>query len=187
MGRLKRRLPSFTLLAWLTGVAVLLWGEFSWANLATGLVLALLITIASPIPRVPRRGRLRPLAVVVLVVRFLVDVVTSAIHVAMVAVRREPPDSAVIEVRLRSHSDLILATTAGLTTLIPGSVVIEANRFTGVLYLHVLDVSPVYPDADIDKARGKVLRQEERVLRAIASDAELADAGYAPGWCSGKG
>ena len=35
--------------------------------------------------------------------------------------------------------------------------------------------------------RRTVLAQEERVMRAFSSDAELMDAGYVPGWRVGKG
>ena len=92
-----------------------------------------------------------------------------------------------IKVQLRSHSDVILATTAGLTSLIPGSVVVEAHRLTGVLYLHILDLPPGETEEAIESVRKVVLGQEERLLRAISADAVLADAGYVPGWRAGSG
>ena len=55
----------------------------------------------------------------------------------------------------------------------PGSVVVEAHRLTRTLYLHVLDVRG--PEG-IEVARQRVLDQEERLLRALASDADLAAA-----------
>jgi multicomponent Na+:H+ antiporter subunit E len=64
--------------------------------------------------------------------------------------------------------------TGELCSLVPGSLVVEAHRLTGVLYLHVLDVAQ---SGGIEAARQSVLDQEERVLRAFASDAELARAG----------
>ena len=56
----------------------------------------------------------------------------------------------------------------------PGSLVVEAHRLTGMLYLHVLDVRQ---SGGIEAARQAVLDQEERVLRAFASDEELVAAG----------
>jgi multicomponent Na+:H+ antiporter subunit E len=80
----------------------------------------------------------------------------------------------VIGVRLRSHSDLYLTVTAELASLVPGSLVIEAHRLTGMLYLHVLDAEAA---GGVEAHRAAVLELEERVLRALASDAELERAG----------
>ena len=45
-----------------------------------------------------------------------------------------------IGVQLRNESDFYLALTAELSTLVPGSVVVEALKNSGTLYIHVLDV-----------------------------------------------
>ena len=182
------RMPSLTAIVWLTAVWVFLWGDFSWGNVANGVLLAFLVHLAFPMPRVARKAPVvRPLAVVVLVARFLADVVVSSVMVVIVALRPRPPQAAVIKVQLRSHNDMVLATVSGLTTLIPGSVVIEAHRLTGVIYLHIFDVPTGKPSAYLDRFRRTVLAQEERVMRAFSSDAELMDAGYVPGWRVGKG
>lgn len=175
------------MVVWLTAVWVLLWGDVSWGNVVNGILLAVLVGVIVPLPHVSGLGAFRPLAVAHLAGRFLWDVLRGALEVSRTALRPTPPRSAVIKVQLRSHSDIILATTAGLTSLIPGSVVVEVHRFSGVLYLHVLDL----PSGEIAKAitaiRRTVLAQEERLLRAISSDAVLADAGYRPGWRVGSG
>ena len=182
------RIPSITAVFWLTAVWVFLWGDISWGNIVNGILLAFLVHAVFPMPTVMRRGPVvRPLAVVILVVRFLADVVVSSVMVARVALRRRPPQAAVIKVQLRSHNDMVLATVSGLTTLIPGSVVVEAHRLTGVMYLHVFDVPTRKPAAYLDGFRQTVLAQEERVMRAFSSDAELMDAGYVPGWRPGTG
>ena len=117
--------------------------------------------------------RLRGLAV--LVGRFVVDVIRASAEVSAIALRpRYTPRGAVIGVQLRSHSDLYLTLTAELCSLVPGSLVVEAHRLTGMLYLHVLDVRA---SGGIEAARQSVLDQEERVLRAFASDEELLAAG----------
>ena len=43
--------------------------------------------------------------------------------------------------QLRSQSDLFLTVTAQLCSLVPGSIVVEAHRLSGLLYIHVFDVS----------------------------------------------
>jgi len=163
-------------LVWLTVVWVLLWGDLSVGNVLSGLVIAWVVSVVMPLPPIAAEGRVRPLALARLVGRFVVDVVVASVQVGIQAFRPRPPLSAVIRVRLRSSSDLYLTLTAELCSLVPGSVVVEAHRLTGTLYLHILDVA----GADgIEDARRRVLDQEERVLRALASDAELAAAGLA--------
>ena len=120
-------------------------------------------------------GRLRPVGIVRLFARFAVDLVKASFEVSLIALRPGyQTRGAVIGVQLRSHSDLYLTMTAELASLVPGSLVVEAHRLTGMLYLHVLDVRQ---SGGIEAARQSVLDQEERVLRAFASDEELAAAG----------
>ncbi|WP_258725565.1 Na+/H+ antiporter subunit E [Cellulomonas sp. NS3] len=160
---------------WLTAVWVLLWGDLSVANVLVGLLLGYLVTHGLRMTPIDFHGRLRPLGLAHLVGRFLLDLVRASFEVSMVALRpRHVPRGAVIGVQLRSHSDLYLTMTAELCSLVPGSLVVEAHRVTGVLYLHVLDVEQ---SGGIEAARQVVLDQEARVLRAFASDEELAEAG----------
>jgi multicomponent Na+:H+ antiporter subunit E len=175
-----RRWPrsSWAMLLWLTLVWVLLWGDISLANVLNGVLLALLVTTVLPLPDTPFDGSFRPWGVVRLVAKFLWDVVVASVEVAILALRRREPHGAVIRVPLRSHSDVYLTMTAALSTLVPGSVVVEAHRLTGTLYLHILDVDM---QGGLEAAHRTVLEQEERILRAFASNAELADAGLAPG------
>ncbi len=177
-----RRLPSAWMTVWLTLVWVLLWGEFSWGNVVNGVLLAFFVSYTMPLPRVASRTTLRPLAAARLVFSFLWDTLRGAISVAIVVFRRAPPQSAIIKVQLRSHSDTVLATTSGMVTLVPGSVVIEAHRLTGVVYLHVFDVYGDDPGLRIEEMRRTVLRQEERIMRAFSVTEDLIEAGYQPGW-----
>lgn len=160
---------------WLTAVWVLLWGDLSPANVLGGLAISLVVTRALPMPAIDFHGRIRPLGLLHLLYRFAIDLVVASVQVAWLALDpRRRPSSAVIAVHLRSHSDLYLTLTAQLVSLVPGSVVVEAHRTTGRLYVHVLDVATAH---GVEAAREHVLLVEERVLRALASDAELAEAG----------
>ncbi|RPF26548.1 Na+/H+ antiporter subunit E [Georgenia muralis] len=175
--RLRPR-TSWGALAWLTGVWVLLWGDITMANAVAGLLVALLVTWVAPLPRAPFDGRFRPLGVLRLVVRFAVDVALASAQIAWMVLRRRQPTGAVIRVRLRSHSDTYLAATSGMVSLVPGSIVVEAHRLTGTLYIHVFDVDLA---GGLERAHRSVLEQEERLLRAFASRDQLTDAGYVPG------
>ena len=173
----RRRTLGFHLVTtlWLTAVWVLLWGDLNAANVLGGLAIALLVTRALPMPAIDFHGRVHPWSVLHLAYRFMLDLVVASVQVAALAMNpRRTPSSAVIAVHLRSHSDLYLTLTAQLCSLVPGSVVVEAHRTTGRLYVHVLDVPMAH---GVEAARTHVLDIEKRVLRALASDAELAEAG----------
>ncbi|NMR20067.1 Na+/H+ antiporter subunit E [Cellulomonas fimi] len=173
---------------WLTVLWVLLWGDLTIANVVAGALLALAMTTALPLPPVASGGHVHPLNLIRLIAVFLKDIVVASVQVGVQAFRRRPPRSAVIGVRLRSSSDLYLTLTAELCSLVPGSIVVEAHRLTSTLYLHVLDVETT---GGVEAAKQSVLDQEERVLRALASDAQLVAAGLAPRripeWGVGRG
>ncbi|MGB3955932.1 MAG: Na+/H+ antiporter subunit E [Brooklawnia sp.] len=164
----------------LTFMWVLLWGDLSWGNLLAGFLLAVAVTWALPVPRGPRRRLIiRPIAFARLVGLFIWDVIVAAFQIVTVILTGRTPREAIIRVPTRAHSDGFLTATAGFTALVPGSIVIDAHRLTGTLYVHVFDVGDA-PDA-LEEAHERVLIQEERILRALASAEELMDAGFRPG------
>lgn len=176
--RWRPRRPSLLMLTWLTVVWVLLWGDLTWGNVIMGLVLALVVTLVLPLPRVPFDVRVRPWGVARLVGRFIYDVLVASVQVAGFALGRRTPRGAVIRVRLHAHSDVFLYLTSGFTSLVPGSVVVEAHRLTGTMYVHVFDVEM---QGGLEGAEQAILAQEERILRAFASDQQCREAGFEPG------
>lgn len=127
-------------LCWLTLVWILLWGTFSAANIISGLVVALIITLLLPLPRVPVEGRLRPLALLRLIWYVSYSLVISSAQVAWLAIRPGPPPAtAVLRAHLGIKSDLVLALAVGVLTLIPGSVVLEIDQRRRLIYVHVLN------------------------------------------------
>lgn len=127
--------------AWLAVVWVLLWGDLSFANVAGGALLGAFIMRVFPLPPLEFHGRVRSWYFFLMVALFLRDVFRASFQVAFLALRWwHRPRSAVVRVQLRSRSDLYLSMTAEMSTLVPGSLVIEAHRLTSTLYLHVLDI-----------------------------------------------
>lgn len=163
---------------WLLGSVLiwcLLWGGFTLQDVLGGAVVALLVFLAFPMPPTGQELTLRPVALLVFLARFLGDLVVSAAEVAWYAVRPAPqPPSSVVAVTLASRSDFFLTMTGVLTTLIPGSVVVEAQRATGTLFLHVIGAGTTEA---VDRARQRVREQEERLLRAVARREVLEEAG----------
>jgi multicomponent Na+:H+ antiporter subunit E len=173
--RRHRLRTQWVTVVWLTVVWVFLWGDLTVGNVLAGLIIAMAVTTGLRMAPIDFHGRFRPLGVARLVVRFAADLVRASFEVSFIALRpRYVPHGAVIGVQLRSHSDLYLTLTAELASLVPGSLVVEAHRLTGMLYLHILDVEQ---SGGIEAARQAVLDQEERVMRAFASDEELLAAG----------
>jgi multicomponent Na+:H+ antiporter subunit E len=171
---LRSRVPWGTIV-WLTLVWVMLWGDLSVATFLVGALIALALTIVLPLPVVAFESRVHPLALARLVGRFVLDLLRASFQVALLALRPGTiPHGAVIRVHLRSESDVYLTLTAELTTLVPGSLVVEAHRQTGVLYLHLLDVETL---GGVEKVRADTLEVEARILRALATDSELEAAG----------
>lgn len=171
----RRGIQWFTVL-WLTIVWIGLWGSLTWGTLFAGLAVGIAVSWLFPMPRFEFHGRVHPWFLFTLCVRFVYDVIRASVHVVALSLNfRKKPKNAIIRVQLRSHSDLYLTMTANITTLVPGSVVLEANRVTGTLYIHALDVNT--PE-DVERIREDVLTTERRVLRALASPEELVDCGY---------
>lgn len=153
-------------------VWVLLWDRLSLGNVVNGLILGVVITRLFPLPAIGYRGRLHPLPLLALVGRFLVDLVRSSVEVAWVVLRPGPlPPSSVIEVPLRTGSELYLTLVATVVGLEPGSTVIEARRTAGVLFVHVLGAGD---DDARERAREKVLSVERAVVRAVGNEQEIA-------------
>lgn len=153
----------FTLL-WLTLVWIALWRDLSVANVLAGLLVALGVSLVFPLPRLRVGGRVHPWHLFVLLTRFLVDAVVASFQVAWLTLQfRRRPRSAVIGVTLRSDSDLVLTLVAELSTLVPGTLAVEARRHTHTVYLHVLDLG----GDTVEDFRERALAQEARVLKAL--------------------
>ncbi len=102
---------------------------------------------------------------------FLRDLVVASAQVAWLAVRVGPtPRSAIIAARLRVNTDLNLTLTAEALSLLPGSLILEADRRTGTLYIHVLGVTS---RDEVERFRRGVLELEARIIEAIGSPEEL--------------
>lgn len=151
-------------LLWLTLVWMALWRSFTLGDAVLGFVVSVLVCLVFPLPPLRISLRPNPVAVVWLVVRFMWDVVVSSVQVSMVVLRPKGLTNALVEVDMSVPSDFVMTVVGEMTTLIPGSVVVEARRSTHTLFFHVLDVKS---EADVDKFRRTVLAQEQRVLNAF--------------------
>lgn len=174
--RVAHQLP---LLLWLVLVWNLLWGTWSWANLLSGVLVALGVTLLLPLPPVIGGARLHPVALARFLGHFVTDLISSGALVAWQTVRPKGIDrSAIITVQLRTDSDLLLTILSESLTLVPGSMVIDLDRERRTIALHILHVRD---QGDVERQRDAVLAEEERVVRAFGSPDEIAALDTAPG------
>ncbi|ROS76468.1 Na+/H+ antiporter subunit E [Cellulomonas sp. PhB143] len=170
---------------WLALVWVLLWGTLAWGTVLVGVLLGLAVVSFAALPSIDYQGTFRPVAFCRLFGRFVVDLVVASAQVAVQALRlRWVPHGAVVRVPMRDAGDLYLTIASILTSLVPGTVIVEAHRLTGVLYVHVLDLESA---GGPDEVRRHIHELEARVLRAFASERELARAGLGPAGLAGAG
>lgn len=167
--RLRTQLPVLT---WLVLIWILLWGTWSWANLLSGMLVAAVVTNVLPLPAVIGGARLHPVALVAFAGYFLKDLVVSSAEVAWTAIRPgRMHQGAIIAVRLRTDSDLLLTLIAESLTLVPGSIVLDLDRPRQTLGIHLLLVDD--PE-DVERQRADVFTMEERVVRAFGTREDIA-------------
>src|ERR687894_735649 len=153
-------------------VGMLLWGTWSWANLLSGLLLALTVLTLLPLPHVVGGARVRPLPLLAFLGHFVVDLFASGAEVAWQALRPGGVHrTAIVQVQLRADSDLLLTMVAEATSLVPGSLVLDLDREQRVMTLHLL---PVRDLDDVARKKAHVLVVERRLVRAFGSAADLA-------------
>jgi len=164
-----RQLPFFV---WLIALWMLLWGQFTVLAFLTGLIAAVAVTRVFRLPPVEFSGRVNLWYGLVFVLTFLGAVVRGSLTVAwQVLDFRRQPGAAIIAVRLRIDDDLIMTHTAVTASLIPGSLIVDADRDRRILYLHVIGVRD---EVDVEAQRESVLGWERRIVRAVGSRAQLA-------------
>ncbi|MGP2438916.1 Na+/H+ antiporter subunit E [Streptomyces sp. JW3] len=166
-----RRVLDLPLVAWLTVIWNLLWGTVSWGNLVNGIIVAVAVCLAFPLPAVDLGLRLRPLGILRLGAYLLYDMFSSSVQVTRQIFEQDPYHAAVVAVPLRSRSDLMLTATAVAVSNVPGGSIIEVRRATATVFVHVLDADD--PGA-VDSAKRQVWRMEELVARAFGTAGDIA-------------
>lgn len=158
--------PYLMTLVALVLVWMALWGSASLIVILLGILVSAAILLLFPLPTMHFRFGFHPWRSLVLIGRFLWDVLVASVHVGWLAIRPRPPASTVARVRLASDSDLLEALTALAVSLVPGSLIIDADSTSRILTIHVLDAA-TQSDADFT---AQVLAQEDRIRRALGHD-----------------
>ena len=166
----------------MTGVWLLLFNGFQLRPESLGLaVLGFLLSVAImmvfPMPPIAPGFRFWPVQGLYLFFYVLVKMVSASFQVTAQVFRPGPPvRSSLVAVRLRTDSDLMLVTTAIVTSVIPGSVIVEVAQPEHILYVHVLGAED---DEGVTVAKRDVLNLEERIVRALGTRQDIAALGAA--------
>ncbi|MCS5497655.1 Na+/H+ antiporter subunit E [Cnuibacter physcomitrellae] len=151
---------------------MLLWGQFTWLALLTGAALAAIVSIVFYLPAVRFSGHLDPLRAIWFLVRLAVDMVVASIQVAGIALGpKRLQQSAVIQVALRTRSDIVMVFTSEALSLVPGSILLDVDREEATLLIHTIGVRD---DAAAELAKRKVLETERRIILAFGSHDDRA-------------
>ena len=158
--------PYLLTLVLLVLVWMALWGSASLIVILIGLVVSAVILLLFPLPTMVFRFGLHPWRTLVLIGRFLWDVVVASIQVGWLALRPRMPQPEVTTVRLAGDSDLIEALTALAVSLVPGSLIVDADAETRTLTIHVLDAER----RTMESFGEQVLAQERRIRLALGDE-----------------
>ncbi|KAB1659529.1 Na+/H+ antiporter subunit E [Pseudoclavibacter chungangensis] len=146
---------------------LVLWGHVDVISVVTGIVFSIAVVRVFYLPAVALSGRFNLWWFIVFLAVFMWRLTIASFQVAWLAVRPKPvPRSSVVAVPLRTRSDFILTLTAEVNILVPGSVVVEADRIGSVLYLHVIGADT---DEKVAKAVEDALDIEERLALALGT------------------
>jgi multicomponent Na+:H+ antiporter subunit E len=161
--------PYLMALGALVLIWMALWGSASLIVILLGLVTSALILLVFPLPTMMFRFGLHPWRSLVLVATFLWDVVVASIQVGWLAIRPRLPQPQVTTVQLASDSDLLEALTALAVSLVPGSLIVDADSDTRTLTIHVLDAE----NRSMSQFADQVLAQERRIRLALGDGEEI--------------
>lgn len=169
--RLAAALNQLPLFLGLVLLWMLLWGDFAWLTLVTGVLLAAVVSIGFYLPAVELGLRLNPWYALLYLARLLVDIVRGSIQVAVLALSPGyRASNAIVAVHLRTRNDFVLTLTGVSSSIVPGSIVVDIDRVRSTLYLHVLNVRTA---EQLGRFRRGVLAEERRIVMAIGSTQDV--------------
>lgn len=178
MMRHLRTLHALALIGWFVLLWCMLWADISVANIASGLVVAVIMVVLTGRISVPdRQGgpRISPFGVIIFTAHVLWSLVKSNLVLAWeIVTPTNTIATGVVDVPLRSSSPAIAMAVSNVITLTPGTVTVGVSDDSSSLAVAVLHLD------DDDRVRRDVARTEELAIRAfgtrIARDALAQEA-----------
>lgn len=155
--RIVRRIALLVVL-WL-----LAWGDFTLANVLSGIVVAGLLLIAFPLGRMHRSPRrISVVGAAVLVGHVAVQLVASNVVMAREILRRTPrARPGVLAHRLLEPSEEVVTVMTSIISLSPGTMTVDVDAGSTTIYVHFFQLD------DVPAARAFLRKLERRVDAAI--------------------
>lgn len=151
---------------------MMLWQSISLMSVLSGLLVAVLLMRLFLLPQAFLGGHFNPLAALQYVLFFLYELMLGSVQVAAVALTPGVrPAPAILAVQLKTRNDFVLTMTALTISLIPGSVLVDVDRFDSVLYLHALTAKK---PKQVAQLRSSVWQIEKLLMRALGVPAHTA-------------
>jgi multicomponent Na+:H+ antiporter subunit E len=146
----------------LVALWVLLWGRFSVANVASGIAVALAVTLVFPSTRgESHRFPVRPLANLRLFANVGRQLITSNVALTReIVTRRSRIRTGVVACPLRTDDAWSAALVTNILALTPGTMPVRVESDPGVIHVHVLHLD------DPDAVRRMVAHLEALVVAA---------------------
>ena len=157
----------------MVAIWLLAWGSLSWANLASGLAVALVLLVALP----GERGRahlpvVRPVPLARLGLHLARGLVVANVLLAReIVTPGSRISTGIVGVPLAGCSDELLTLVANLLALTPGTMPVEIERDPTVLYVHVLHLD------NVEDVRRQIGHLRDLVVRAFGSAETVAALG----------
>lgn len=163
----RSRRSQWPMVLGLTFIWVALWQDMSLSTIVLGILFSSAVLLLLPLPRVPFADRFNVWHTVTFCLYFMWKITVASWQVAVKAVNPGPSViNSVVAVKLRTQDDLLLTLIGHVYALIPGSLVIDVDRPTSTLFLHVIDI----PDEESAEAfRVDSLDIEARMIRGFGS------------------
>jgi multisubunit Na+/H+ antiporter MnhE subunit len=155
----------------LVAIWVLAWGSLSWANLLSGVAVAVAIIVVVPdVRRASHLPIVRPLPALRLAASMLRDVAVSNVVLARQVLARHPQiATGVVRVPLAGCSDEVVTVIASLVAMTPGTMPIEVEQRPTVMYVHVLNLD------DPDEVRRTIWRLRDQVVATFGTAEAIAE------------
>lgn len=151
-----------TIVVWLTLVWVTLWEAATLANVAGGLVLAILVLFLLPPREVRTSVGFRPLAAIRLLLYFLWELLVASWQVVWeIITPQDHTRPAVVAVQTRSTVPGHITAVANMISLTPGTLSLEVDHDTRTIFIHVLHLD------SFEKTRAAVSKLETLTLTAF--------------------
>ena len=168
----RTRRSQWPMVIGLTFIWVALWQDLTPPTIVLGIVFSSAVMLLMPLPPVPFADRFNVWHSLTFVFYFLWKITIATWEVAVKAIKPGPNViNSVVAVKLRTQDDLLLTLVGHVYALIPGSLVIDVDRPSSTLFLHVIDV----PDEDAAEAfRSDSLDIEARMIRGFGSKRDHA-------------